>query len=65
MLKEIRKNPMYPFLMVLVLSAMMGFQGWRSLLNNFAVEEAGIDGFEIGVIQSFREVPGFMVTSKN
>lgn len=61
MLKEIKKNPMYPFLMVLVLSAMMGFQGWRSLLNNFAVEEAGINGFEIGVIQSFREVPGFLV----
>jgi len=61
MLKEIRKNPMYPFLMVLVLSAMMGFQGWRTLLNNFAVEEAGINGFEIGVVQSFRELPGLMV----
>jgi predicted MFS family arabinose efflux permease len=61
MLKELRKNPMYPFLMLLVLTAMMGFQGWRTLLNNFAVEKAAIDGFEIGVIQSFREVPGFLV----
>jgi hypothetical protein len=61
MIKEIRKNQMYPFLMLLVLSAMMGFQGWRTLLNNFAVEKASIDGFEIGVIQSFREVPGFLV----
>lgn len=61
MLKEIRKNPMYPFLLILVLTAMMGFQGWRTLLNNFAVEKAGINGLEIGVVQSFRELPGLMV----
>jgi len=61
MLKEIRKNPMYPFLLLLVLTSMMGFQGWRTLLNNFAVEKAGINGLEIGVVQSFREVPGLMV----
>ncbi|MDF1548375.1 MAG: MFS transporter [Bacteroidales bacterium] len=61
MLKEIRKNPMYPFLLILVLTAMMGFQGWRTLLNNFAVEKAGINGLEIGIVQSFRELPGLMV----
>ncbi|WP_346863654.1 MFS transporter [uncultured Draconibacterium sp.] len=60
-MKEIRKNPMYPYLMVLVLSAMAGFQGWRTLLNNFAVEEATLSGFQIGVVQSLREVPGFLV----
>ncbi len=47
--------------MVLVLSAMGGFQGWRTLLNNFAVEEAVLSGFQIGVVQSLREVPGFLV----
>ncbi len=52
---------MYPYLMVLVLSAMAGFQGWRTLLNNFAVEEAMLSGFQIGVVQSWREVPGFLV----
>lgn len=52
---------MYPFLLILVLTAMMGFQGWRTLLNNFAVEKAGINGLEIGVVQSFRELPGLMV----
>ena len=52
---------MFPFLLILVLSAGMGFQGWRIILNNFAKEEAGIDGFGIGIIQSFREVPGLMV----
>ncbi len=52
---------MYPYLLVLVLSAMGGFQGWRTLLNNFAVEEATLSGFQIGVVQSLREVPGFLV----
>ncbi len=61
MMNEIKKNPMYIFLFILVLSAMMGFQGWRTLLNNFAVEKADIDGFEIGIIQSLRELPGLLV----
>ncbi len=61
MMKSIRQNPMYPFMFVLVICAMMGFQGWRTLLNNFAVEKAGIDGLQIGVVQSLREVPGFLV----
>ncbi len=52
---------MYSFLLILVLSAGMGFQGWRIILNNFAKEEAGINGLGIGIIQSFREVPGLMV----
>ena len=61
MIKEIRRNPMFPFLLILVLSAGMGFQGWRIILNNFAKEKAAIDGFGIGIIQSFREVPGLLV----
>lgn len=60
-MSEIKKNPIYPFLLTLVLSATLGFQGWRTLLNNFAIEEAGINGFEIGIIQSVREIPGFLV----
>lgn len=52
---------MYRYILVLVLSAMMGFQGWRTLINNFAVEQAGIDSLGIGAIQSLREVPGFLV----
>lgn len=52
---------MYPYLLVLVLSATAGFQGWRTLLNNFAIEEASLSGLQIGVVQSLREVPGFLV----
>lgn len=33
---------------------------WQALLNNFAVEQVGFTGVEIGVLQSLREVPGFL-----
>ena len=38
----------------------MGLQAWRTLFNNFAVEVGGLEGSHIGVIQSVREIPGFM-----
>ncbi|MBU1249096.1 MAG: MFS transporter [Proteobacteria bacterium] len=51
---------MYIFLIVLAVASAAAFQGWRTLLNNFAVEVAGVDGVEMGIIQSLREVPGFL-----
>nr|WP_167941972.1 MFS transporter [Desulfobaculum xiamenense] len=51
---------MYIFLMVLTVAAAVGLQGWRTLVNNFAVEVAGVDGLGMGLIQSVREVPGFL-----
>ncbi|MBI9059415.1 MAG: hypothetical protein JEZ01_16755 [Labilibaculum sp.] len=58
--KELRKNIMFQYLMLLVIAATAGLQGWRTLFNNFAVEEVGINGFQVGVIQSVREIPGFL-----
>jgi predicted MFS family arabinose efflux permease len=55
-----KKRRMYLFLLVLVVSSTVAFQGWRTLLNNFAVEVAGLDGLGMGVVQSVREVPGFL-----
>ncbi|GAB7024607.1 MFS transporter [Salidesulfovibrio brasiliensis] len=55
-----RSKRMYIFLLVLTLGAHVAFQGWRTLLNNFAVEVGGLDGLDIGVVQSLREVPGFL-----
>jgi MFS family permease len=46
--------------MVLTISSMVGLQGWRTLFNNFAVEVAHLEGHHIGVIQSVREIPGFL-----
>ena len=36
------------------------FSVWMALLNNFVVEKASFTGVEIGVLQSLREVPGFL-----
>jgi len=55
-----KKRQMYIFLIVLVIGAHAGFQGWRTLLNNFAVEVGGLSGLEMGVVQSVREIPGFL-----
>ncbi|OIQ50237.1 Major Facilitator Superfamily protein [Pseudodesulfovibrio hydrargyri] len=55
-----KKRRMYIFLLVLVVCTGAAFQGWRTLLNNFAVEVAGLDGMGMGVVQSVREVPGFL-----
>lgn len=48
-------------LLVLMSVAMpLAFNTWSALLNNFAVERAAFTGVEIGVLQSLREVPGFL-----
>ena len=59
-MKRIKSKPMYRFLMVLTIFSTVGLQGWRTLFNNFAVEVVGLEGNHIGIIQSVREVPGFL-----
>ncbi len=36
------------------------FAVWQVLLNNFVIERAQFTGAEIGILQSLREVPGFL-----
>ena len=36
------------------------FNVWSTLLNNFVVEKAAFTGKEIGLLQSIREIPGFL-----
>lgn len=55
-----RDNKMYFFLFLLTVAAIVGTQTWQTLFNNFAVEQAGINGYQMGVIQSVREIPGFL-----
>ena len=57
---EIIKNPMFRFLLVLTISSTVGLQTWIVLFNNFAVENVGLTGEGIGIVQSFREIPGFL-----
>ena len=55
-----KQNPMYRYLIVLTVSSTVGLQAWFTLFNNFAVDIAGLDGHHVGMIQSIREIPGFL-----
>jgi len=56
----LKQDNMYRFLAVLTIAAYVGMQGWRTVFNNFAVEIAGLEGDQVGMIQSVREIPGFL-----
>lgn len=47
-------------LILLGVAATLGFSVWQALLNNYAIEQAAFTGREIGILQSLREVPGFL-----
>jgi len=47
-------------LYVMALSMTFSFSAWMSLLNNFVIEAASFDGSQIGILQSLREIPGFL-----
>ena len=50
-------------LALLLISAGAGtlcFAVWDGLLNNFVVENAAFDGEKIGLLHTFREIPGFL-----
>ena len=51
---------MFRYLAVLTIASVAGLQTWRTLFNNFAVEVAQLQGNHIGMIQSVREIPGFL-----
>jgi hypothetical protein len=38
----------------------LNFAVWQALINNFAIERAAFTGREIGILQSVREIPGFL-----
>ena len=55
-----KEKEIYRYLIIAWILVALGFQGWRTLFNNFAVDEVGITGIEVGAIQSIREIPGFL-----
>jgi predicted MFS family arabinose efflux permease len=57
---SIQKKPMYVYLLVLTVCSTLGLQVWRTLFDNFSVHVIGLDGDHIGLIQSIREIPGFL-----
>ncbi|WP_027177696.1 MFS transporter [Maridesulfovibrio bastinii] len=56
---NINNRKMYIFLLILTIASTVGLQGWRTLMNNFAVEVAGLNGGQFGFVGSIRELPGF------
>lgn len=57
---NIKKDQVYFFLFLLTIASSLGYQGWRTLFNNFAVDKVGLNGFTVGAVQSFSELPGFL-----
>ncbi|NLS11764.1 MFS transporter [Vibrio sp. SM6] len=51
------------FLMLISVIVPLSFSAWSALLNNFVVEKAAFDGADIGLLQSVREIPGFLAFS--
>lgn len=59
MLAKYRGNPQI-FLLAMSFVMPLTFAVWNVLLNNFVIEKAQFTGQEIGLLQSFREIPGFL-----
>ncbi len=47
-------------LLLMAASVPLSFAVWMALLNNFTIERAAFTGREIGILQSLREIPGFL-----
>ena len=58
MLKQLQKPEVYLYLFAAAVP--ISFAAWLSMINNFAVEQAAFTGVEMGILQSLREVPGFL-----
>ena len=54
------QRPMLLFLVVLTAASTIGMQGYTMLFNNYAAEMVHLNGSQVGIIQSVREVPGLL-----
>ena len=59
-INSIKRNPMFMYLVVLTIASTVGLQTWSTLFNNFAVDVVHLGGNHVGMIQSIREIPGFL-----
>ncbi|GAA6172077.1 MFS transporter [Colwellia sp. KU-HH00111] len=61
MIKSIKAfNQPEHLLLAMAFTMPLVFSVWMVLLNNFVIEKAHFTGVEIGILQSLREVPGFL-----
>jgi predicted MFS family arabinose efflux permease len=47
-------------LLLIAAASPLSFATWHALINNFAVEQAGFNSGDMGILQSVREIPGFL-----
>jgi hypothetical protein len=59
MLKQHLQKPEF-FLYLFAAAVPISFAAWQAMINNFSIEQASFTGVEIGILQSLREVPGFL-----
>ena len=62
---DYRKNPIYRYMMGLMISSVVGLQVWQNLFNNYAVDVIGLNAFQVGVTQSVRELAGLLKLHAN
>ncbi len=55
-----RYNQPEHLLLAMAFTMPLVFSVWMVLLNNFVIEKASFTGVEIGMLQSLREIPGFL-----
>lgn len=60
LMEKTKAQPMFAYIMALNIAMAIGMQSWLAMLNNFAIEEVAFDGAKMGILQSVREVPGFL-----
>jgi len=58
MIEKFRKPE--TLLLLMAMAVPLSFATWSTLLNNFSIERAAFTGVEIGILQSLREIPGFL-----
>lgn len=50
----------FVYLALATITMSVTFSAWLAMLNNFSIESANFTGAEIGMLQSLREIPGFL-----
>ncbi len=62
-IETLRTEGRSPVTLIFLISAGMGLamSAYSVLLNNYVIENIGFTGVEIGLLHTFREIPGFLV----
>lgn len=59
----IKSRPIYKYLLLQTFLVAVALQGWNAIYNNFAINVAGLNGEQVGLLQSVREIPGLLSIS--